>query len=101
MLEVLMPLTVGLIWGSTNVGMKYHPNKMHKFLAFFFLNQFASILLMCGFKHTRLSKGVAIANATALLASALTSSCIYHEKMGLCGFIGVILICAGTGLLNS
>lgn len=109
MLEALVPLAVGVIWGNTNVGMKYHSDKMRKvriyiawifvqFLAFFLLNQFASILLMCGFKYTRkysqiklrflgLSKGVVIANSTALLTSALTSSWIYHEKMGLCGML--------------
>ncbi|CAH8617686.1 unnamed protein product [Schistosoma mattheei] len=101
MFEVLLPLIVGLIWGSTNICMKYNSNKMLKLLAFFFLNQFASILLMFGFGYTRLSRGVAIANSTALLASALTSSCVYHEKMKFSGSVGVVLICVGTGLLNS
>ncbi|CAH8621080.1 unnamed protein product [Heterobilharzia americana] len=99
--ELLLPLTVGLIWGSTNIGMKHYSDRVFKCSAFFLLNQCASILFMYGFKHTQLSTGVAVANATALLASALTSYCIYQEKIGWTGCLGVILICLGTGLLNN
>nr|CAH8868736.1 unnamed protein product [Trichobilharzia regenti] len=117
---LLLPLVVGLIWGSTNIAMKCYSKTKLKCFAFFLLNQCASVLLMLGFKYTRkcfvifilekkclhcwtfkeLSKGVAIANSTALFTSALMSYCLCKEKIGWSGTAGVLLICIGIGLLN-
>nr|CAH8868738.1 unnamed protein product [Trichobilharzia regenti] len=108
---LLLPLVVGLIWGSTNIAMKCYSKTKLKCFAFFLLNQCASVLLMLGFKYTQkkclhcwtfkeLSKGVAIANSTALFTSALMSYCLCKEKIGWSGTAGVLLICIGIGLLN-
>ncbi|KAF5394838.1 hypothetical protein PHET_09988 [Paragonimus heterotremus] len=98
MLVILFPITVGAIWGCTNVLMKYSKTNL-QFIFYLLLNQCGSVLFVWGLSN--LSKMVLpLANAVTLMVSALLAFCFCDERIGKSGFIGLILLCIGVFLLS-
>ncbi|KAF6770001.1 hypothetical protein AHF37_11902 [Paragonimus kellicotti] len=100
MLALLFPITVGSIWGCTNVLMKYSKTNL-QFIFYLLLNQCGSVLFVWGLSSLNLASAVPLANGVTLMVSALLAFCFCDERMGKSGFIGLILLCIGVFLLSA
>lgn len=109
MFSLGLQVVVGILWGVTNVLMKYSQtttqvglknNCTIEFFSFFFFFCLINVVLFCssldyknsvGCSHSHsliapgLSSAVAIANAVSLAASAFSGHCLFKEKLGIWG----------------
>ncbi|KAA3672571.1 uncharacterized protein DEA37_0003858 [Paragonimus westermani] len=88
MLALLFPITVGAIWGCTNVLMKYSKTSL-QFIFYLLLNQCGSVLFVWGLSDLSLASAVPLANAVTLMVSALLAFCFCDERTGKSGTVSV------------
>ncbi|VDO09990.1 unnamed protein product [Rodentolepis nana] len=81
MSPLVISVLTGIIWGVTNVFMKYA--KPIALPVYFLLNQLGSLLFFFNLKDASLSSQVPLSNSLALIVAAITARVFYKEYLNL------------------